>query len=162
MKRSSSGNAALIQRLETRLMDMTRRTADDFLDLARVLLLLQGSILIATTIEAVVWGMAFAGAAGVPLLLSGGAAAVILAARARLRADRRWSRRVVYGVEGFTLAFLALDLALAIAVTGTPPPAVALLTRFALPLSVIYLVRQTAHATTAPISRRVAPVEGTS
>jgi hypothetical protein len=141
-------------------MDMTRRTADDFLDLARVLLLLQGSILVATTIEAVVWGMAFAGAAATPLVLSLGAAVMILVARARLRADRRWSRRLVYGIEGFTLAFLALDLALAIALTGTPPPAVALLTRFVLPVSVIFLLRQSARATAAPISRGTPAVEG--
>ena len=141
-------------------MDLTRRTADDFLDLARVLLLLQGSILVATTIEALVWGMAFAGAAGVPLLLSGGAAVVILVARARLRADRQWSRRLVHGIEGFTLAFLALDLALAIALTGTPPPAVALLTRFVLPVSVIFLLRQSARATAAPISGGTPAVEG--
>lgn len=161
MKRSSSGNAALIRRLETRLMDMTRRPADDVLDLARVLLLLQGSILVATTIEALIWGMAFAGAAAAPLLLSGGAAVAILVARARLRADRRWTRRLVYGVQGFTLAFLALDLALAIVLTGTPPPAVALLTRFVLPVSVIYLLRQSARATVAPMLRSAA-VEGAS
>jgi hypothetical protein len=160
MKRSSSGNAVLIQRLETRLMDTSRRRADDFLDLARVLLLLQGSILVATTIESLIWGMAFAGAAAAPLLLSGGVAVGILVARARLRADRRWTRRLVYVVEGFTLAFLALDLALAIALTGTPPPAVALLTRFVLPVSVIFLVRQSARAT-VPIARGFA-VEGTS
>lgn len=162
MKRSSSGHAVLMQRLETRLMDTNRRPADDFLDLARVLLLLQGSILVATTIESLIWGMAFAGAAAAPVLLSAAAAAVILVARARLRADRRWTRRLVYGVEGFTLVFLALDLALAIALTGTPPPAVALLTRFVLPLCVIYLVRQSARATAAPISPSAAAAGGTS
>src|SRR5687768_4755593 len=101
MKRSSSGNAALIQRVDTRLMDMNGRRADDFLDVARVLLLLQGSILVATTIESLIWGMAFAGAAATPFLLSGGAALAILVVRARLRADRRWVRRLVYGIEGF-------------------------------------------------------------
>jgi hypothetical protein len=160
MKRSSSGNAALTWRLETRLMDMTRRIADGFLDLARVLLLLQGSILVATTLEAVVWGMAFAGAASVPLLLSGGAAMVTLVARARLSADRRWTRRLVYCIEGSTLAFLALDLALAIGLTGTPPPAVALLTRFVLPVSVIFLLRQSARVTAAAISHGTPAVEG--
>ena len=138
----------------------TRRAADDYLDLARVLLLLQGSIFVAMTIESLIWGIAFAGAAAAPLLLSGWAAAAILVARARLRVDRRWTRRLVYGVEGFTLAFFALDLALAIALTGTPPPAVAVLTRFVLPVSVIFLVRQTARAT-APVARGFA-VEGTS
>lgn len=143
-------------------MDKTRRPADDFLDVAKVLLLLQGSILVATTIEAVIWGMAFAGAAATPFLLSGGAAVVILVARARLRADRRWTRRLVYGVEGFTLAFFALDLALAIALTGTPPPAVALLTRFVLPVSVIFLLRQLARATGTPTPRTTSALEGAS
>lgn len=141
-------------------MDMNRRPEDDFLDVARVLLLVQGAILVATTIEAVVWRMAFAGAAGAPVLLSAGAAVMILVARARLHADRAWSRRLVYAVEGFTLAFLALDLALAIALTGTPPPAVALLTRFVLPLSVIYLLRRSARATTPGVA--TAALEGTS
>lgn len=162
MKRSCSSNAVLIQPPETRLMDMTRRPADDLLDLARVLLLLQGSILVATTIESLIWGLAFAGAAAAPLLLSGGAAVVILVARARLRADRRGIRRLVYGVEGFTVAFLGIDLVLAIALTGTPPPPVALLTRFVLPVSVIYLVRQSARATVAPTLRSAAAVEGAS
>jgi hypothetical protein len=161
MKRSSSGNTALIRRLETRLMDTNSRPPEDFLDLARVLLLLQGSILVATTIESLIWGMAFGGAAAAPLLLSGGAAVVILVARARLRADRRWTRRLVHGVQGFTLAFLALDLALAITLTGTPPPAVALLTRFVLPVCVIYLLRQSAP-TVAPMLRSGAAVEGAS
>lgn len=135
---------------------------DELLDVARVLLLLQGSILVATTIEALVWGMAFAGAAGVPLLLSGAAAVVIFVARARLRPDRRRTRRLVYGVEAFTLAFFALDLALATALTGTPPPAVAILTRFVLPLSVIYLLRLSARASAIPIARNPAAAEGTS
>jgi len=161
MKRSSSGNGALIQRLDTSLMDTNRREADDLLDIARVLLLVQGAILVATTIEALVWGMAFAGASGLPVLLSGGAAVLILVGRARLQAGRSRSRRFVYAVEGFTLAFFALDLVLAIALTGTPPPAVALLTRFVLPVSVIYLLRRSARTTT-PRAVTTAPMEGIS
>jgi hypothetical protein len=160
MKRSSSGNAALIQRIDTSLMDTNRRPASDFLELERVLLLVQGAILVATTIEAVTWRMAFAGAS-VPVLLTGGAAVMILIARARLRVGRGRSRRFVYAIEGFTLAFLALDLALAIALTGTPPPAVALLTRLVLPLSVIYLIRQSAR-TTSPGVAAIPALEGTS
>ena len=163
MKRSCSGNAALTWQLETRLMDTTRSAAEDLLDVARALLLLQGAILVATTIEAVIWDMAFAGSAGVPFLLSGGAAVAILVARARVRADRRMTRRLVYGVEGFTLAFFALDLALAVALTGTPPLAVAILTRFVLPVSVIFLLRQSARAAGAPAPRRTtSALEGAS
>ena len=161
MKRSSSGNAALMQRLDTSLMDTNRRPADEFLDVARVLLLVQGAILVATTIESLVWGMAFAGASGLPVLLSGGAAVLIFVGRARVQAGRSRSRRFVYAVEGFTLAFFALDLLLAVVLIGAPPPAVAVLTRFVLPVSVIYLLRQSAR-TTRPRVVATAAVEGIS
>jgi hypothetical protein len=127
-------------------MDTPRRRSDDLLDLVRVLLLLQGSILVATTIEALIWGFAFAGGGGTPFVVSGIAALAILVARARLRADRRWMRRLVYIVECFTLAELAIDTALAIAITGALPPAVALLTRLVLPIAVIVLLRRSARA----------------
>jgi hypothetical protein len=152
MKRSSSRHEELIRRVEHRLMETTGRHTDDLLEVARVLLLLQGAILVATTIEALIWSLAFGGAAGVPLVLSGATAAVILVARARLRADRRRTRRLVYVVEGVTLATLALDTALAIALTNAFPPPVALLTRLVLPLSVILLLRRSARASAAPIA----------
>jgi hypothetical protein len=132
-------------------MDTIRRPADDLLELARVLLLVQGAILIATTIEALVWGVIFAGAPGSPVWMSGASAAIVLVARVRLRADRRWTRRLVYAIEGLTLATLFLDAALAVALAGTLPPAVALLTQLLLPLSVITLVRRSARATAVPI-----------
>lgn len=142
-------------------MDTTRRPAEDLLEVARVLLLVQGSILVATTIESVVWGFAFAGAPGLPTFMSGAAATVILVARARLRSDRRRTRRLVYIVEVFTLATLAIDTALAIALTGALPPAVALLTRLVLPMSVILLLRRSARGA-ATSATSVAALEGTS
>lgn len=144
-------------------MDTIRRPIDDLLEVARVLLLLQGSILVATTIEALIWGVIFGGTAGVPVFMSGAAALVILVARARVRADRRWTRKLVYAVEGVILATLTLDTVLAVALTGALPPAVALLTRFVLPISVILLLRRSARTTAAPISSiTAAAVEGVS
>lgn len=131
-------------------MDTTRRPADELLDLVRVLLLLQGSILVATTIEALIWGVIFPGG-GTAVLMSGVSAVVILVARTRLRADRRWARRLVYVVEGVTLAAVAVDIALAIALTHAFPPVVALLTQLVLPLSVVTLLRRSAGAAAAPI-----------
>ena len=128
-------------------MDTPRR-ADDLLDVARALLLLQGTILVATTIEALIWGTAFHSAGG-PVLLSGGAAAVILVARARLRADRRWPRRLIYVVEAMTLAAVTVDIALALALTHAVPPVVTLLTQLVLPISVLTLLRRSARSTTA-------------
>ena len=136
------------------MADTTRRPADDLLEVARALLLLQGAILVATTIEALIWGGIFAGAVGSPVLTSGTATAVVLVARARLRADRRWARRLVYGVEGLTLATLAIDTALAIALAGALPTAMTLLTQLLLPLSVILLLRGSARAPSAPSPAR--------
>jgi hypothetical protein len=126
-------------------MDTQRQAADDLLDVTRVLLLLQGSIQVATTIEALVWSFGFAGASG-GILLSALAAVAILGARARLRADRRRPRRLLYVVEGLTLAFAAVDVALALVLTHSLPPVVALLTQVVLPIAVITLLRRSTRA----------------
>jgi len=132
-------------------MDAIRTRTEELLDVARVLLLMQGAILIATTIESLIFGGIFAGAAGGPVFMSGAAAALILVTRARLRADRRWTRRIVYGVETVALVFLAIDTVLAVALTGALPPMVALLTQLVLPLSVILLLRRSARSARAPL-----------
>jgi hypothetical protein len=130
-------------------MNTNARPADDLLDVARVLLLLQGAILVATTLEALIWGLIFPGGGGAALM-SGVSAVVILVARLRLRADRRWSRRLIYLVEGSTVALFAVDMVLAIALTRALPPLVALITQLVLPISVVTLLRRSARAT-API-----------
>lgn len=135
-----------------------RRAADDLLEVVRALLLLQGAILVATTVEALFWRAAF-GATGPSVFLSGAAAATVLVARARLRADRSWTRRIVYAVEGLTLAVLALDTVLAIAIADALPLPVALLTRLLLPMSVIALLHRAARAPAAPATSTVAAVE---
>jgi len=140
-------------------MDSSRRPADELVEVVRVLLLLQGATLVASTIEALFWGLVFPGATGASVVLSGAAAVAVLVARARLRADRLGTRRIVYIVEGVTLATLVIDSALAFALAAALPPAVALLTRFVLSLAVIALLRRAVRAT-APISiANVATVE---
>jgi hypothetical protein len=129
-------------------MNTEPRPADDLLDVARALLLLQGAILVATTIEALVWGAFFPG--GGAALLSGVSAVVILVGRVRLGADRRWSRRLVYVVEGSTVAFFAVDIVLAAVLAQALPPVVALLTQLVLPISVAALLRRSARAVAAP------------
>jgi hypothetical protein len=142
-------------------MDMTRRPSDDLLDVARALLLLQGAILVATTIEALVWGIVFPGIGGA-LLMTGASATVILVARARLVPDRRWTRRLVYLVEGLIFVAMAVDIVLALVFTHGLPPVVALLTQGALPLAVITLLRRSARITSAAIAPIEASVGGAS
>ena len=122
-------------------METTRRPSDDLLDVARALLLLQGAILVATTIESLFWGLAFASTGGA-FLMSAGSAVVILVAGARLRPDRRWSRRLVYAVEGLILLTAVIDSAISLVLAHALLPLVALLTQIALPISVIALLRQ--------------------
>jgi hypothetical protein len=124
---------------------MNRRPADDLLDVARALLLLQGAILIATTIEAIVWALVFPGATGSPALMSGVSAVAILVGRSRLRGDRRWARRLVYLVEGVILLTAAIDVVIAVMLAGALPPMVALLTQVLLPISVAALLRRSAR-----------------
>ena len=132
-------------------MNTFRRPADDLLDVVRALLLVQGCILVATTIESLFWGVVFSGAGG-SVLLSFVAASVILVARARLRADRRRPRRLVYAVEVLTVALFVVDAALAVALTRGLPPLMAILTQLVLPLSVIALLRRSARAPRAPFA----------
>ncbi|HEY9326018.1 MAG TPA: hypothetical protein VIS26_05560 [Candidatus Limnocylindria bacterium] len=141
-------------------MDTNRRHTDELLDVARVLLLVQGAVLFATTIEALIWSLIFPGAAGTPFLMSAVAAVLVLVAGARLRADRSWMRRILYVVETVILVNLVIDLALAVVITGHVPPIVALLTRFVLPLAVIGLLRASTRAAVAPVA--VSPLEATS
>ena len=143
-------------------MEMTGRYDEDLLDVARVLLLVQGAILVATTIEALLWSFVFAGAAGAPVWFSGAAAAATLVARARLRSDRRRTRRIVYAVEILILVSFAIDTALAIVLAGALPPLVALLTQLVLPLSVVLLLRRSARAAMPASSSILARSEGVS
>jgi hypothetical protein len=141
-------------------METTRRPSDDLLDVARALLLLQGAILVATTLESLLWGLAFASTGGA-LVMSAGSAVVILVARTRLRPDRTMSRRLVYAVEGLILLTAAIDTAISLVLAHALLPMVALLTQIALPISVIALLRRS-RTPRAASSRASAVLEGAS
>lgn len=115
---------------------MDERRATELNDLARVLLLLQGAILITNTVEAALFATAFSGGLTPIVLFTAVAAIAILVARGRLDRSRR-ARRVVMAIEVVTIASLAIDALLAITLAHASVPMVAVLTRFALPLGVI-------------------------
>lgn len=137
-------------------METARRPADDLLEVAKVLLLLQGALLVATTIEALVWAIFFPGANGSPALMSGATAVAILFARIRVRPDRRWSRRIVYIVEGVILLTAAIDLAIGLALAHSLPPMVTLLTQIALPIAVVALLRRSSAQPRAVVALQAA------
>lgn len=141
-------------------METSRRPSDDLLDVARALLLLQGAILVATTIESLFWGIAFA-STGAALVMSAASAAVILVARTRLRPDRTWARRLVYAVEGLILLTAAIDTAISLGLAHALLPMVTVLTQIALPIAVIALLRRS-RAPRPTSSRGSAVLEGAS
>ena len=108
-------------------------------------MLLQGAILIATTLESVVWAIALPGAGGLALLLTGASAVAILVARARLRSERRRLRRAVYIVEGLIVTTFAIDTVLSLVVAHAAMPVLAVLAQFVLPVAVIGLLRHAAR-----------------
>ena len=142
-------------------METARRPSDDLLDVARALLLLQGALLVATTIESLFWGLAFASTGGA-LVMSAASAVVILVARIRLRPDRTWSRRLVYAVEGLILLTAVIDTAISLALAHALLPMVALLTQIVLPISVIALLRRSRGSSLAATSSGRAVLEGAS
>jgi len=142
-------------------MNTDRRPGDDLLDVARALLLLQGALLVATTIEALFWGLAFASTGGA-LVMSAASALVILTARIRLRADRTWSRRLVYAVEALILATAAIDTVISLLLAHALLPMVTLLTQIALPIAVIALLRRSRGSSLAATSSGRAVLEGAS
>jgi len=142
-------------------METARRPSDDLLEVARALLLLQGAILVATTIESLFWGLAFALTGGA-LVMSAASAVVILVARIRLRPDRTWSRRLVYAVEGLILLTAVIDTAISLALAHALLPMVALLTQIVLPISVIALLRRSRGSSLAATSSGRAVLEGAS
>ncbi len=114
------------------------------IDLARTIVLVQGAILVAGTIEAALFAAAFGPAAGVGFALTAASAVATLATAARLggpagpgRRVRRWT--VI--AEAAVIATGIIDLLLSIVFTGAPIGLVTFLTRLVAPLVVIALVR---------------------
>lgn len=123
-----------------------RAARADLLEVVRVLLLLQGAILVANTVEAALFSVAFSGAVVPSVIATAVAALAILIGRARLGHGGRRSRRGIYIVEGVIIAMLALDTTLALVLTHQSVPAMAVLTRFVLPVTVIALLGRIGRA----------------
>ena len=117
----------------------------DLLEVVRVLLLLQGGILVANTLEAGLFAVAFSGGLTPTALATGAAALAIFVGRARLDAHGR-GRRPIYIVEAALMLTLAIDMALAMLLTHGSVPIVAIVTRFLMPFGVITLLGRTTRA----------------
>ena len=112
------------------------------LGVVRVLLLIQGGIAILSTLEVAVAGMALGPAVAPLVVLNLLAAALTLgAARGVARRSRR-SRRLAISLEWIVLGFAVIDLALALFLAKRSLELVPVLTRLALPVAVIRMLRR--------------------
>jgi len=112
-----------------------------FLLVARVLLLIQGSIGIASFLEALLAGAA-QGVALVPVLgLTGGSAFFTLWLAGRLNRRGRRARKAIIVLQSLWLMAAAVDLGLALLVTQRLLEPVPLLTRVVLPIALIRMLR---------------------
>lgn len=120
----------------------TTSTRTDLREVVHVLVLVQGAILVARTIEAVFF-LAFAGMAAVVSLGLTAAAAVLtmVTAGALARGSRR-ARRWTLVAESAVIAVGVVDLLLVLAMTGGLPGPVGLLVSLVLPGAVIVLLRR--------------------
>jgi hypothetical protein len=105
------------------------------------LLVLQGSLVIVSTVEAVVFGTLGFGSLGLPVFLGLGAALLILRDPAAMgQRRRRWLRRL----EWFLIASAILDLALSVGMARRGLDPVGWVTRFGLPAAVLVATRESA------------------
>ena len=121
----------------------------ELVEVVRVLLLVQAAILLANTVEAFVFGLAFSGGVTPTVLMTAASALAVLVSRARLSTETGRGRRALAIVEGVIIASLAIDTALALFLTHQPVPLVSALTRFALPVAVLALLARTRAAADA-------------
>lgn len=103
------------------------------------LLVLQGSLIVVSTVEAVVFGTLGFGSLGLPVVLGLGAVLLLLRDPAALGARRRrWLRRFEWLVIGSAI----LDLALSVAFARRGLEPMGWVTRFALPSAVLVATRE--------------------
>jgi hypothetical protein len=122
------------------------------IDLVRVVLLVQGAILATAAVEAAVFSAVFGGASSPSALLTGVAALVVFIARARLVPARRRSRRALYAVEILILLFFGVDVILTLMIARTTVPPLAVVTQFAMPVAVLWLLGRVSRADAVPVA----------
>jgi hypothetical protein len=125
-------------------MERTTSQTGDLVEVVRVLVLMQGAILVATTIEAALFGLAFGPSTAPGVLFTAGAAVLTLAASRGLGRRKRWARRLTIGAELMILAGGLLELGLSVLLVGAAFGVVPSLTRLVVPIVAIVALREPA------------------
>lgn len=112
------------------------------LEMVAVLVMVQGAILVGATVDALLF-LSFTGPAGGPaVVVTAACAAATLLTAAALAGGSQLARRVTFVAEALVLLTGLVDLALALALAGGPPPLATVLTRLVLPATVLALLRR--------------------
>ena len=120
----------------------TARRLDSLLGVVRILLLLQGSIAVLSTIEVSFAALAL-GPTAVPVALLSLITAIVMLALARMVGKRsRVGRRLAIWAESLVLLFAVVDLFLSLVLAQQLLEMVPMLTRFAMPYAIIRLLRR--------------------
>jgi len=133
---------AMTQTLERPVVPAPPMQPDEsWLEVVRILLLVQGAIAAVTTVEALV-ASAISGFATLFLVaLNGIGAAATLLVSGRVARRRRKARRLAVAFQAGWLILAVVDLALTLFLTGQPFELVPILTRIALPLTIYRMLR---------------------
>ncbi len=121
-----------------------QRTPDraGLVEVAVVLILIQGAILVVGTVEALVFAP-FVGPGGIAsIALTAAAAIVTLATAWALRRHRRLARRWTLVAEAGVLVVASIDATLSFALAGTGPGLVLIMSRIVIPIVVVGLLRR--------------------
>ncbi len=122
----------------------THRTSDhgSLVEVAVVLVFIQGAILVVGAVEAMVFA-SFVGPGGIAsILLAVVAAGLTLGTAWGLARHRRLARRWALVAETGVILVAGLDTALSFAIAGTGPGVVLVLSRIVIPIVVIGLLRR--------------------
>ncbi|GMQ98051.1 MAG: hypothetical protein BMS9Abin17_0556 [Acidimicrobiia bacterium] len=126
------------------------------IQVAVLLLFMQGALAVTLAVEAVGSAIIFGGASAISALLSIAGAVVTLMLVSKLRRRRRSARRWVMSLQIGWVVFALVDLGLALALAGRGLTPVGFLVRIVLPVSIFWLLRRpavrTAFSKKAPVA----------
>jgi len=109
---------------------------------AVLLLFMQGALAVTLAVEAVGSAIIFGGASAISALLSVAGAVVTLMLVSKLRRRRRYARRWVMSLQIGWVVFALVDLGLSLALAGRGLTPVGFLVRIVLPVSIFWLLRR--------------------
>lgn len=107
------------------------------------LVILQGGILVLSTIEALFVNALFGFSLVIVLLLTAGGAILTLRTARGLRLRKRWARRVTLVAEWFILVTGILEVGATVVLPGASTGIVPILTRIVIPVAVLIFIRRT-------------------